>query len=526
VNRLATRSICVRLLNKIKEPSRRQKGMAVPIVLAVVALGAVVITPFLTHAATNLQGMGVYRQIAAERYAADAGIEQAIWNLTDGTLISQLDANGGTVSYGLGYQVNGYTPALTVTQTGGGGGGSGSTGNITKSKISSFLFAPNGVTPKVLNVSGNIFALVYRDGQNGLITLKTLNITINGVITQSALATLTIASGYEPDIITLTSGYFAIVYRGASNRGYVRTVQISVTGAITSLNSATYNSTTNNNYNPRIIHAAGEYYAIVYRGASNRGYVQTLRINTTGSILNSNVSLYNYVTVGLEPCIVPVSGNFYAIAFRDASNRGNLVTVNISSSGVITQSLVSSLLFNSTAAYTPEIINISGTTYAVAYLGPSNLGYLTTVSISSAGLITSPAIATQIFDPGPTAGYEPNILPISGSVYAIIFRGVASDGWLRTWTINPDGSIASSQIDSYEFDTSNGYEPFILPVSGSVYMVVYRSTSTNAYAFTLTITTDSSTAYSIQSVAGGTTTTASVSIDNNVVTVSQWQINR
>lgn len=61
-----------------------EKGQALPLALAALAVGMLVIAPFLGHASSNLIGSRVYGQVMSEQYSADAGVEYAIWNLQSG----------------------------------------------------------------------------------------------------------------------------------------------------------------------------------------------------------------------------------------------------------------------------------------------------------------------------------------------------------------------------------------------------------------------------------------------------------
>ena len=109
----------------------KQNGFALPIVLAFLALGAIVIGPFLYHAGTTLISSRDYGQIINEEYAADAGVEHAIWKITNGNLGAQIPVQGTSTSYTLPGQVNILNPYITVTN----GGSSGD--NLTNYHIQS-----------------------------------------------------------------------------------------------------------------------------------------------------------------------------------------------------------------------------------------------------------------------------------------------------------------------------------------------------------------------------------------------------
>lgn len=64
----------------------RQKGQALPLAIMALALGTLVITPFLGHASSSLTGSRLYEQGITELYSCDSGIEYAIWSLQNGEL--------------------------------------------------------------------------------------------------------------------------------------------------------------------------------------------------------------------------------------------------------------------------------------------------------------------------------------------------------------------------------------------------------------------------------------------------------
>jgi hypothetical protein len=507
----------------IRALAREEKGLALPLVLAVLFIGSMIITPFLTHASANLTSSNLFSDMNSEKYAADSGIEQAIWNLKFGTLISQLSAAGGTLSYTLANQLNSIAPVMTVTQSASAGGGTA--GTITQPYTDKYQFDTTGYMSEIINVSGNVYAIVYYDGSNRL-NLKTVTISTAGAITRSIISSLVVdTTGYESDITKIASGVFAIVYRGASNKGYVATIQIAANGVISATPIAKVSYNNSNNYEPRIINISGSYYAVVYRGPSNKGYVQTLQIASTGSITNSQVSLYNFSVTCYEPSLINVSGNYWAVAYRNSSNVGYLTTLKIDSLGTIFQSVVSSQIFNSAAAYTPEVQNISSGIYGVVYRGTSNRGYISTLAVNSSGIISTPVLSTFVFDT--TAGYDPYFRNVSGTAYAVFYRGSGNDGYLVTLTIAANGTINTTPIGSYRFDTSNGYQPFFIFISGNIYAAVYYGgTGTIGYLMTQQIATNNILTYQIQAVAGGTTVTAKLTLNSGIIQITNWDLVR
>ena len=92
-------------------------------------------------------------------------------------------------------------------------------------------------------------------------------------------------------------------------------------------------------------------------------------------------------------------------------------------------------------------------------------------------------IDTLIFDS--TSGYYPNIIHISGNIYAIAYHGASGDGFIRTVAIAPDGNITNSIIDTLDFDTSDCIFPDIISISGNIYAVAYQGPGDHGFIKTM-----------------------------------------
>jgi len=119
-----------------------------PLVMIAIMIGAIVIPPFLEHTSSSLIGSRVYGQSIGSQYGADAGTEQAIWNLTNGGITANISTAGSTVSYSLPESINGLTTNVKISNcwdtiasddfnSGGWTGGSGWLDNWTHTGYSS-----------------------------------------------------------------------------------------------------------------------------------------------------------------------------------------------------------------------------------------------------------------------------------------------------------------------------------------------------------------------------------------------------
>jgi len=96
---------------------KSEKGQALPLVLIAIAIGALVIPPFLNDTGTSLISSRTYAQEIYAQYAADSGAEHAIWDLRYGGLGATLAAVGDNVTYALGESINGLAVNVKVFKT-------------------------------------------------------------------------------------------------------------------------------------------------------------------------------------------------------------------------------------------------------------------------------------------------------------------------------------------------------------------------------------------------------------------------
>jgi len=96
-----------------------QRGQVMALALAVMGVGALLVGPFLGGVSVHSIAARTYSDSMLQMAACDAGIEDAIWGLTNGTLADMLSDPGDSVSYSLAVPVNGIVSAVVVTLSGG-----------------------------------------------------------------------------------------------------------------------------------------------------------------------------------------------------------------------------------------------------------------------------------------------------------------------------------------------------------------------------------------------------------------------
>ena len=222
-------------------------------------------------------------------------------------------------------------------------------------------------------------------------------------------------------------------------------------------------------------------------GDKSDGFLKTVEIATNGQITDTVIDSLEFDSKqGAFPEIIHVYGNIYAIAYQGNNEDGWLKTVEIAADGQITDSVIDSLEFDSGHCARPKIIHIADNVYAITYQDGNTDGYVKTVEIATSGQITNSVIDTVEFNT--SNGGHPDIVHISANIYAIAHEGHDNDGWLKTVGIAPDGQITDSVIDSLEFDAGNGEDPDIVHIAGNVYAIAYQNGTEDAFLKTVEIT--------------------------------------
>ncbi len=342
-----------------------------------------------------------------------------------------------------------------------------------------------GKFPSMVHVSGDVYALAYQgDGDDGW--LVTVDINAAGAIENAAIDALEFdtAQGKAPRIIQVSGDIYAIAYQGDGDDGWLKTVDISTDGTINGI-VGSLEFDTDTGKVPAITHVSGDIFAIVYQGGGDDGWLVTVDINSDGSIAGAVGSLEFDTTQGKEPEIVPVSGDIYAIVHQGPGDDGWLVTVDINTDGSITGA-VGSLEFDTTQGKFPEIHAVAGDIYAVSYSGVDDDGWLKTVDINTNGSIAG-VVSSLEYDTAQAK--SSSILPVSGDVYAISYRGPDDDGWLVTIDITAGGTI-NGVLERMEYDLASGKEPVMLPVAGDVFAIAYEADLAHGAVTTIDITSD------------------------------------
>ena len=324
------------------------------------------------------------------------------------------------------------------------------------------------------------------------------------------------SQGTDTQMIQVGSDMYAVVYNGPGNDGWLASVDISSDGTIGSVQDS-LEFDTGTTYDPHIMNVSGEVYAIVYRGPGNDGWLVTVDIASDGTIGTVLDSLEFDTSQGLEPKIIHITGDIYAIAYSGPGNDGWLASVDISTDGTI-NGVQDTHEFDTGNGRYPDILLVDTDTIAIPYSGPGSDGWVATLDVDSSGNFT--AVDTFEFDT--TFAAAPEIIQISDTMHSIVYSGPSNDGWMITLDIATDGTM-SSITDSYEFDTSYAMSPELLHIENDIYTVGYRGPGNDGFISLVEIDSTGSITASVldmlefDTIAGYTPSIISIGSDNYAV---------
>lgn len=234
-------------------------------------------------------------------------------------------------------------------------------------------------------------------------------------------------------------------------------------------------------------------------GTENDGYVRTMKVNKQTGVWTASVIDYlEYDTSdGYGASICLVGAGYYAIAYCDAgASKQTVVTVSIDSTGNVGNAVTDKqqLTYDGIDSVSRcKILQVTGTTYCIAYTVSDGDGWLETITISTAGVITNAILDTQEFDTAD--GYYPSALMVDSDTILVAYEGTDTgadlyrDGWLVTYNISAVGAITNTRADTVEYSSACGINPSLGAIDGIYYLLAYEGTSNDGFVDSITCST-------------------------------------
>ena len=312
-----------------------------------------------------------------------------------------------------------------------------SLGNISYLNATTFGNAKTSIAlrPIVTQVSETMYLIAYNsriDNSNNLyMHLRTYNISMSGSIeytgNELAFQDYSTSTPNRPSLLKITDTLFVIAYWVPGYGGILKSLTISSNGKFNASSIKLLRYDDASGYDPCLITVAKGVFALAYRGGSNHGIMKTFNITIAGDISYTGKQIEFESGSGFEPCLTRVTGQIFAVAYRNIDNDGCIKTFNISSSGSFVWT-GNRLIFEDTVpCFDPCIILADKDVYVIAYsTGNSGIttGYILTLKLEKTGAISSLYNLRREFKiAGRDRCYNPVILHIEEQLFAISFTG-------------------------------------------------------------------------------------------------------
>lgn len=310
-------------------------------------------------------------------------------------------------------------------------------GEISNAVLATIALSPSwGVLPHIVKVANNVFAIAYQ-GTNYHLTVETVSISDDG-LTLASIEELIIvpADCRAPKIMRVTGNVFAVSYVQTSVTTIrVSTITIDDAGNVTGITD-TIDLTANGWYYTDMAAVNGTIFAILFIDTVSGTTVKTIEIDVSGNITNTAVDtqIINAASISTRQGITEVLAGVFAIAHVGADLDGFISTVTITAAGEIS-AVVDSLEIYTLDAREFRVIHIGQGICAITYKKQALVdGSISTVDIDAAGNIGAALIDTLDIE---TANFvDGMLLPVTGDVYAVFYGGVGNDGFVKTLDIS------------------------------------------------------------------------------------------
>ena len=296
-------------------------------------------------------------------------------------------------------------------------------------------------------------------------------------------------------IIKISGNTYALAYTDADGDGWIQTFTISSDGA-TITEVASYEHNTADGTHHSWAQVDDDTFVLAYASSANMGKISTHNISADGATIDGNLVKYEHETVAATyNSLVKVDDDTFALAYTGGGDDGFIQTFTIPANGT-TITKVANLEHNTSDATHNSLVKVDHDTFALAYASTSNMGKIATFTITSDG-----ATITELVDlehDTNQATYN-SLVKVTQETFALAYAGNGDDGFIKTFTINSDGTSGAvigsklTEVTELEHNTSDGTHNSLVKVDDDTVALAYASTSDVGNIATFTITSDGAT---------------------------------
>ena len=250
--------------------------------------------------------------------------------------------------------------------------------------------------------------------------------------------------GRHNSIVQVDSDTYALAYSDENEKGWIATFTISSNGSsITEISSLKHNN--NQGLYNSLVQVDSDTYLLAYTGPDNDGFISSFTISSDGTTITEIVQLEHQTSHAEYNSLVQVDSDTYVLAYSGPDDDGFITTFTVPSNGSsITE--VATIEHNTSDASYNSLIQVDSDTYVLAYSGPNEDGYISTFTISSNG---SSITEVDEIEHDTDKGRHNSIVQIDSDTYALAYEGLNSDGFIKTFSVQSDGTLPV-ELTSFE----------------------------------------------------------------------------
>ena len=234
-----------------------------------------------------------------------------------------------------------------------------------------------------------------------------------------------------------------------------------------------------------IVQVDSDTYALAYSDENEKGWIATFTISSNGPSITEISSLKHNNNQGLYNSLVQVDSDTYLLAYTGPDNDGFISSFTISSDGTSITEIVQLEHQTSHAEYN-SLVQIDSDTYALAYSGPDDDGFITTFTVPSNG--SSITEVATIEHNTSDASYN-SLIQVDSDTYVLAYSGTNEDGFIATFTISSNGATIT-EVDEIEHDTDKGRHNSIVQIDSDTYALAYEGLNSDGFIKTFSVQSD------------------------------------
>ena len=234
-----------------------------------------------------------------------------------------------------------------------------------------------------------------------------------------------------------------------------------------------------------LVQVDSDTYALAYSGVDDDGFISTFTISSDGATITEVDSLEHDTDTNGHPInkngansLVKVDSDTFALAYTGADDDGFISTFTIDSDGNITavrtQSEGNNLEHDTTKGWNNSLVKVDSDTVALAYTDVWGDGIIKTFTISSDGTTIT---QVESLEHDTSSNADNSLVHVDSDIFALAYNGAGQDGFISTFSIDSDGDITAiktqSEGNNFEYDDRYGYHNSLVKVDSDTVLLAY-----------------------------------------------------